>query len=200
MKFVLASNNAHKLKEFAAILAADDSVEIISQSEAGCSIDVDETGETFAENAYLKAEAVMRATGMAAIADDSGICVDALGGAPGVRSARYTGRHDDTDVQRYEFLLKNMEGITDRSAHFACCICCVLPDGSALYAHGKCEGQILHGPRGEGGFGYDPIFLPDGFSRSMGELTAEEKNSISHRGRALREFQNMWRSHIYADK
>jgi len=196
MKFVLATNNAHKLQEFRAILAQNDSVELLSQREAGCSVDPEENGESFAENAYIKAEAAMRATGLPAIADDSGLCVDALGGEPGVRSARYTGRHEDTDADRYEYLLKKLEGVTQRSARFVCSICCVFPDGRALYADGVCEGAILSGPRGTGGFGYDPVFCPAGFSRSMAELRPEEKNAISHRGKALQEFQAIWRTHL----
>lgn len=145
---ILASNNAHKLDEFRTIFAGM-GIEIIPQSAAGCDFEVDETGETFEENAYLKAIAVTRATGQAAIADDSGLEVDALGGAPGVHSARYTGRHDDTDAARNELLLHNLGARTDRTARFVSCICCTFPNGDVLRARGTCEGSILFAPRGE---------------------------------------------------
>ena len=158
-----------------------------------------ETGTTFAENAYIKAEAVMRATGCAAIADDSGLCVDALDGAPGVYSARYTGNHSDSDEDRYRLVLKNLEGREDRTARFVSELCCVFPNGDVLRARGVCEGEILTAPRGANGFGYDPIFLPRGYDRSMAELTMEEKNAISHRGRALESFKKEWEDY-YAHK
>ena len=134
---ILASNNAHKLEEFRAIFA-DMGIEIIPQSAAGCHFEVDETGETFEENAYLKAIAVTRATGQPAVADDSGLMVDALGGAPGVHSARYTGRHEDSDAARYTLLLHNLGDRTDRTARFVSCICCTFPNGaSCLRRAGK---------------------------------------------------------------
>lgn len=195
---ILASNNAHKLDEFRAIFS-DMGIEIIPQSAAGCDFEVDETGETFEENAYLKAIAVTRATGQAAIADDSGLEVDALGGAPGVHSARYTGRHDDTDAARNELLLHNLGARTDRTARFVSCICCTFPNGDVLRARGTCEGSILFAPRGENGFGYDPLFLPEGYDCSMAELRPEEKNAISHRGNALKILKEELRNY-YADK
>ena len=195
---ILASNNAHKVAEFRAILA-DFGEEIIPQREAGCDFEVEETGETFEENAYLKAAAVTAATGEAAIADDSGLCVDALGGEPGVRSARYTGSHSDSDEDRYRLVLSNLGDRKDRSARFVCALCCVFPDGTVLRARGECEGEILFAPQGDNGFGYDPIFRPAGFDRSMAELTMEEKNAISHRGKALVNFRKEWEK-IYADK
>ena len=182
---ILASNNAHKLDEFRAIFA-DMGIEIVPQSAAGCDFEVDETGETFEENAYLKAIAVTRATGQAAIADDSGLEVDALGGEPGVHSARSTGRHDDTDAARNELLLHNLGDRTDRTARFVSCICCTFPNGDVLRARGTCEGSILFAPRGENGFGYDPIFYVPEKEKYMAELSSEEKNAISHRGKALR--------------
>ena len=191
MKIVLSTDNAHKLREFKEILAGS-GIELISKKEAGCFIDVEENGTTFEENAFIKAEAVCRATGLPAIADDSGLCVDALGGEPGIYSARYTGRHEDSDVDRYRYLLKKMEGITDRRARFVSAICCVLPGGDAVRALGTCEGEIMEGPEGENGFGYDPIFRPLGYERGMGLLTAEEKNAISHRGNALKAFLAEW--------
>ena len=187
MKLVLASDNAHKLTEFRELFRTIN-VELISKAESGCTEEVEETGATFAENAYIKAEAVMRATGLPAIADDSGLAVDALGGEPGVRSARYTGSHSDSDRDRYELLLRNLGGRTDRSARFVCSLCCVFPNGDILFA-----------PRGDNGFGYDPVFRPRGFDRSMAELTMEEKNAVSHRGKALRIFKEEWEKY-YAHK
>lgn len=187
MRMILASNNAHKVREFGEILAQS-GIELISQRDAGCDFEVDETGETFEENAFLKADAVMRATGQAAVADDSGLEVDALGGEPGVRSARYTGSHDDTDYNRRLFLLHKLENEEHRKARFVSSICCVFPDGRVIRARGECGGEITREMRGENGFGYDSIFKPEGFDRTMGELSAEEKNAISHRGRALRAF------------
>ena len=198
MKLILASDNAHKLLEFRKLFEGTD-VELITKKEAGFTDEVDETGATFAENAFIKAEAVMRATGCAAIADDSGLCVDALNGAPGVLSARYTGDHSDSDEDRYRLVLKNLEGRTDRTARFVSELCCVFPDGGVLRARGVCEGEILTAPRGENGFGYDPIFLPEGYDRSMAELTMAEKNAISHRGRALERFKQEWEEY-YAHK
>ena len=130
--------------------------------------------------------------GLPAVADDSGLCVDALGGAPGVHSARYTGNHADSDKDRYELLLRNLDGRDDRTARFVCSLCCAFPNGDVLTAEGTCEGTILSAPCGENGFGYDPVFRPDGFDRSMAELTMEEKNAISHRGKALAQFRQKW--------
>lgn len=198
MRFILASNNRDKLAEMRRILG-DMGIEVLSQREAGCDFEVEEDGETFEENAWLKASAVTRATGLPAVADDSGLAVDALGGAPGVHSARYTGNHSDTDRQRNDFLLRNLENEEDRSARFVSCICCTMPDGTVLRSRGECEGTILRAPRGENGFGYDPLFLPLGFDRTMAELSMAEKNEISHRGRALRKFKEELERY-YADK
>ena len=191
MKFVLASHNQGKLAEMQRILGQL-GVEVVLQSELGLALEPEETGTTFTENARIKAEAVMRATGLPAIADDSGLCVDALGGAPGVHSARYTGNHADSDKDRYELLLRNLDGRDDRTARFVCSLCCAFPNGDILTAEGTCEGSILLSPSGENGFGYDPVFCPDGFDRSMAELTMEEKNAISHRGKALAQFKQKW--------
>ncbi len=191
MKLVLASDNKNKLREFRVLFDSFD-IELISKAESGFTDEVEETGETFAENARIKAEAVMRATGLPAIADDSGLRVDALGGAPGVHSARYTGNHADSDKDRYELLLRNLDGRDDRTARFVCSLCCAFPNGDILTAEGTCEGSILLSPSGENGFGYDPVFCPDGFDRSMAELTMEEKNAISHRGKALAQFKQKW--------
>ena len=187
MKLILASNNANKLKEFRS-LVADLDIELLSQKEAGCDFEVEETGTTFEENAYLKASAVTEATGIAAVADDSGLCVDALGGEPGIYSARYGLGHAASDEERYRYLLQKMEGVEDRSARFVCCICCTFPDGSVIRSRGECEGEILLAPKGQNGFGYDPVFHPLCLNKSMAELNPEEKNAISHRGKALRAF------------
>jgi len=190
MKLIIASNNKDKLREFNELLG-NMGVELISQREAGCNFEVDETGTTFEENAYLKAHAVTEATGCAAISDDSGIAVDALGGAPGVYSARYGYGHEASDEQRNEYMLEQMKDITDmkeRTARYVCCICCTFPNGDVIRSRGECEGEILFAPVGNGGFGYDPLFKPAGMDRTMAEITAAEKHAISHRGKALREF------------
>lgn len=198
MEFILASNNAKKLDEMRRILS-EMGFSVISQREAGCSFEVDETGATFAENAYLKARAVTEHTGRAAIADDSGLMVEALGGEPGIYSARYTGNHDDTDEQRVSFLLKKLGDEKDRKAKFVSSVCCTFPNGDVLRAEGECRGEILFAPRGKNGFGYDPIFKPDGYEKSMAELSSEEKDSISHRGKSLEIFKEELRRY-YADK
>ena len=151
-------------------------------------VEVEETGTTFEENSLLKAKAVMEASGLPAIADDSGLCVDALGGAPGVYSARYGGEGLD-DVQRYQLLLENMKGQMPRTARFVSVITCCFPNGDVLSARGECEGSVAFAPMGEGGFGYDPIFFVPGLKKTFSQLTPEEKNAISHRGKALEAFQ-----------
>ena len=197
MELILASNNKKKLSEMRRILA-ELGVEVVSQREAGCDFEVDETGTTFAENAYLKAKTVTDATGKPAVADDSGLMVKALGGAPGIYSARFTGNHADSDEDRVRFLLKKLDGAADRAAKFVSSICCTFPDGDTLRAEGECRGSILFAPRGENGFGYDPVFLPEGFDRSMAELSPDEKDAISHRGKALGIFKEELKK--YADK
>ena len=186
MKFVLATQNPKKLKEMSAILS-DLGVEVVSEADLGVKIEVEETGETFAKNSLLKAKAVMEATKLPAIADDSGLCVDALNGGPGVYSARYGGEELD-DRGRYTLLLQNMRGQTTRAAHFACAIACAFPGGDELTAEGRCDGAIAFAPMGTAGFGYDPVFLVPEKGRTFGQLTAEEKGAISHRGKALRAF------------
>lgn len=186
MKFVLASHNKGKLAEMQAVLA-ELGIEVVMPAELGIDVDVEETGETFAENAALKAKAIMAASGLPAIADDSGLCVDWLQGAPGIYSARYGGDLD-SDEARCRLLLQNMRGATDRSAHFHCAICCLFPNGDKLTAEGDCFGTIAFAPMGEGGFGYDPLFFRPELRRTLAQLTAEEKNKISHRGAALRAF------------
>lgn len=190
MKAVLASHNKKKMAEMRAILSAI-GVEVLSQADVGVDIEPEETGTTFEENARIKAEAIMRATGLPAIADDSGLVVDALDGAPGVWSARYGGEGLD-DTGRWQLLLQNMADKTDRACRFVSVICCAFPDGTELMARGECEGQIARGPRGEGGFGYDPVFWLPELGKSMAELAPEEKNRISHRGRALGVFKEEW--------
>ena len=181
MKLVLASDNKNKLREFRTLFE-NFGVELISKAESGFTEEVEETGETFAENARIKAEAVMRATGLAAIADDSGLCVDALNGAPGVYSARYGGEGLD-DRGRYMLLLSSLRGAPTRAAHFACAVACAFPNGDTLTAEGRCDGSIAYAPLGEGGFGYDPVFLLPGTGKTFGQLTQEEKSAVSHRGR-----------------
>lgn len=189
MRFVLASNNAGKLREMREMLSALD-IEVVSQSEAGLEIDVEETGTTFAENAMLKAKAACEALNIPAIADDSGLMVEALDGAPGVYSARYGSVNGEKlcDSERNGLLIKNLSGIENRSAKFVSSIACVFPNGETVTAEGYCHGVIIDTPRGENGFGYDPIFYIPELSATMAELSSEDKNKISHRGNAVREF------------
>lgn len=187
MKVVLASKNPHKLAEISRITEKFD-MQLVLESELGVDIDVEETGSTFEENSFLKADAVMRATGLPALADDSGIAVDALNGEPGIYSARYG--FDDTldDWGRLQLLLKNAEHIPDgqRQAKFVCVITMVTPEGQVIQARGEIHGELLRAPAGENGFGYDPIFWLPEYGCSSAELSPEEKNKISHRGKALR--------------
>ena len=202
MKAVLASQNAQKLKEIQAILSGL-GVEVVPESALGLDIDVDENGATFEENSRLKAEAVMRAAGMPAIADDSGLMVDALDGAPGVHSARYGPKgHAGTDDERTAYLLENMKAVPDeaRTAKFVCVITCLWPDGREIVARGECCGRILHEKHGTGGFGYDPVFYLPEYGMTYAELPAEKKNDISHRGCALREFVRLYKEKHYDDK
>lgn len=192
MKVILASQNRHKLQEIQAILAPYD-IELVLQSELGLQIDVEETGTTFEENSELKARAVMEATGMPAIADDSGICVDVLGGEPGIYSARYGAPECVTDQDRLFHLLNNLRGIRseERTARFVCVITLLWPDGRKLVAKGTCEGLITFEPRGENGFGYDPIFFSPAHGCTLAQLSPEEKNKISHRANALNRLEQM---------
>ena len=185
-KFVLATHNPGKLKEMGAILAQF-GVEVVSLRDLGLTVDVEETGTTFAENAMLKAKAICAAAKLPAIADDSGLCVDALNGGPGVYSARYGGEGLD-DKGRYMLLLNSLRGQSTRTAHFTCAIACAFPNGDTLTAEGRCDGTIAYAPMGEGGFGYDPVFFVPELKKTFGQLTAEEKSAISHRGRALESF------------
>ena len=182
-RYVIATNNAHKLREIRAILE-NDSRAFLSMEEAHIHTDPEATGATFEENALIKARAACAASGLPAMADDSGICVDALGGAPGIHSARYC---PGTDRERTEFLLKNMEAVPDgqRQGRFVSVIACVYPDGMEFTVRGECEGVILREIRGEGGFGYDPIFFSPGDGCTFAEMPQARKNEISHRARAL---------------
>jgi XTP/dITP diphosphohydrolase len=186
-RFVLATTNAHKAREIAEVMAAAGYVAQL-EPRPGHVPEVDETGMTFEDNARLKAIAVSRATGMPAVADDSGLEVAALGGAPGVRSARYAGEHA-SDRDNLEKLLQQLAGVPDerRGARFACVAVARFPDGREVAAFGSVDGRIVDEPRGREGFGYDPVFVPDeGDGRTFAEMGASEKNDLSHRGRAFR--------------
>ena len=193
MKLVLASKNEKKLRELREILSAQ-GVEVVLESDVGVDVDVEETGTTFEENAFLKAHAVMEASGLPAVADDSGLCVDALNGAPGVYSARYGGPELD-DAGRYRLLLENMRGQLDRRCRFVSAICCCFPGGDRIEARGECAGTLAYAPKGTDGFGYDPIFFVPEQKKTFAELTAEEKNAISHRGKALTQFREKLRAY-----
>ena len=186
MRFVLATHNPGKLREMGEILK-DFGIEVVSPKDLGITVDVEETGSTFAENAMLKAKAICKAADLPAIADDSGLCVDALNGAPGVYSARYGGEGLD-DRGRYMLLLSSLRGAPTRAAHFACAVACAFPNGDTLTAEGRCDGSIAYAPLGEGGFGYDPVFLLPEKGKTFGQLSQEEKSAVSHRGRALKDF------------
>ncbi|MEG0440877.1 MAG: XTP/dITP diphosphatase [Oscillospiraceae bacterium] len=194
MKFVLASQNQNKLRELREILQKMD-IEVVSEADVGVDLEVEETGTTFEENSALKAHAVMQATGLPAIADDSGLMVDALSGAPGVYSARYGGPELD-DVGRYRLLLGAMSGQLDRKAKFVSTICCSFPDGTDITARGECPGTLAYAPQGENGFGYDPIFFLPALKKTFAQLTGEEKNAISHRGNALRQFEEKLKAYL----
>ena len=201
MKLVLASKNPKKLKEMQEILGQFD-IEVCLQSEVGLDLDVEETGTTFEENSLLKAKAVMEATGLPAIADDSGICVDALHGEPGIYSARYGFDDSLDDWGRLQLLLKNTENVPDgqRQAKFVCVITMVSPDGQVIQARGEIHGELLRAPRGENGFGYDPIFYYPPMGMSTAEMPPEEKNKVSHRANALNVFYEKLKEAGYADK
>lgn len=191
-KLVVATNNAHKLREIAEIFT---DFEVVSQREMGFCEEVEETGSTFLENARIKARAAANALHCMALADDSGLCVDALDGAPGIFSARYCGEHG-SDAKNRETLLKNMQKTTDptlRTAHFTSALALVYPDGREVTAEGHTYGKILFSEEGEGGFGYDPLFESDDLKKSFGLATAEEKNAVSHRFRALQNLLAKWR-------
>ncbi|MER6299404.1 RdgB/HAM1 family non-canonical purine NTP pyrophosphatase [Kitasatospora sp. NPDC001539] len=187
-RLILATRNQHKVAELRAILAdADLDVELVGADAYPQIPDVPETGVTFAENALLKAHALARATGLPAVADDSGLCVDVLNGAPGIFSARWSGKHGD-DRANLDLLLAQLSDIAEphRGAHFFCAAALALPDGTERVVEGRLLGTLRTTPAGTNGFGYDPILQPLGETRTCAELTAEEKNAISHRGQAFR--------------
>lgn len=201
MRVVLASKNPHKLIEISKITEKF-GFELVLQSELGVDLDVEETGTTFEENSFLKAEAVMKATGLPALADDSGIAVDALNGEPGIYSARYGFDESLDDWGRLLLLLKNTEHVPDgqRQARFVCVITFITPDGKSIQARGEIHGELTREPHGENGFGYDPIFYYPPLGKTTAELTPEEKNAVSHRANALKLFYEKMKEAGYADK
>lgn len=201
MKVVLASKNPHKLVEISQITKKFD-MELVLESELGVDIDVEETGTTFEENSFLKANAVMQATGLPALADDSGIAVDALNGEPGIYSARYGFDESLDDAGRVQLLLKNMEAVPDdaRQAQFVCVITLVTPEGKVIQARGEVHGEVLRETAGEGGFGYDPIFYYPPFGKTLAQVTPEEKNQVSHRAKALKILYEKLKEAGYAEQ
>ena len=191
MKIVLASRNKHKIGELEALLRKYiPDIEMLSLDDIGFDGDIVEDGETFEDNAFIKASTVAK-LGYIGVGDDSGLSVRALGGAPGIYSARYAGEHGDTEANN-KLLLENLEGEADRSAEFVCTIACVFPEdvNNGYFFRGATEGKIIGEYRGSGGFGYDPIFYYEPLKKTFAELTAEEKNAISHRGKAIELFAN----------
>lgn len=198
MKLILATNNQNKLREIREMLA-DTAIQVVSQREAGIELDVEENGTTFAENAAIKARAIWetvngRGEPCYVLADDSGLAVDALGGQPGVYSHRWAGENA-TDADRIQKLLDEMKNVPDgeRGAHFACVMCLIAPDGQEQLFEGKVIGEIMREPRGENGFGYDPVFAYQG--QSFAEIPAAEKNAVSHRFRALKQVAEFFGAH-----
>ena len=191
MKLLIASNNAHKIKEIKAIVG-DYFEEVLSLREAGVDVDVEETGVTFAENAQIKAEAILNLTGFAALVDDSGLMVDALGGEPGVYSARYAGQHGDDHANNMK-MIEKMQDVPKgkRGAQFVSSIALARPGQPIVITTGICRGEVTFEPRGNGGFGYDPYFLPEGMTQTFAELSSEIKNAISHRAKALEALKNV---------
>lgn len=189
---VLATRNQGKIKEFAALMA-DMGVEVKGLDDFPEVPEVEETGTTFEDNALLKARAVAQATGLVAVADDSGIAVDALGGAPGVWSARYAGPHGDVEANNAK-LLQALEGVPDerRTARFVCVVAAARPDGRSILARGEWQGRVGHGYAGTSGFGYDPLFFDPEMGKTAAEMSREEKNARSHRGKALRALMERW--------
>ncbi len=183
MKLIIASNNKHKIKEIKQILGGKFEC-ILSLKEAGISHETVEDGTTFLENAAKKAREIAEISGVAALADDSGICAHALDGAPGIMSARYSGEHGDDEANN-DLLLLNLSDKEDKSAHYTCAMVIAYPDGKEISAEGYMYGRIVNERRGDGGFGYDPLFVPDGEERTVAEMSEAEKNAISHRAKAL---------------
>ncbi len=191
MRIIAATQNAHKLEEIYAIIK-DFDMELVSQKEAGFDVEVDENGTTCEENSFIKADSICRLSGEPAIADDTGLFVDAAGGEPGINSARYSGVHGDDAANRAK-LLKRLEGVPleKRTAYFVCVITLVYPDGRKIVARGECHGHIALEEKGERGFGYDSIFIPLGSDKTFAELSAEYKNSVSHRANALKKLSQL---------
>lgn len=193
MDVLLATNNPGKLREFRELLASLP-VTVKSPKDIGLSFDVAEDGDTFEANATTKAAAWAKAANMICVADDSGLCVDALDGAPGVYSARWSTMHGitskDTDQANLDLVVSQLKDHTDRRARYVCVAAIALPDGTVHTARGELEGTIIDTPRGENGFGYDPVFVPNGETRTAAELSAEEKHKISHRGKAMAELKD----------
>ena len=196
--FVIATNNPKKLREIDAILKQI-GASAVTMREVGINTDPEETGKTFEENAFIKAQAACLASNKPAIADDSGLEVDALDKAPGIYSARYC---EGSDEDRVNFLLENMKDKKDRSARFVSAVCCVFPSGESITVRGECEGRIIYAPEGENGFGYDPVFYVEEYKQTFAQLSAEIKNKISHRARALEKLATELkkREMNYADK
>ena len=182
MRIIAATKNAGKIKEIQKILSEYD-IEVISQKDADIDVDIDETGSTFEENALIKARAVAMLCDDAVLADDSGLCVDALDGRPGIYSARYGG--DVSYPEKMQMLLDELSGKSDRNAQFKCVMAIVFPDGTEITASGECPGLIMDAPSGDGGFGFDPLFYSIELKKGFSECTEDEKNQVSHRGRAL---------------
>jgi len=199
MKIVLASNNKHKIKEFKSILSPllpEYDIQLLSLSDIDFTDDIVEDGSTFEENAMIKASAVASSEYIS-ISDDSGIAVDYLNGAPGIFSARYAGTHGDDDANNAK-LLKELEGVPfeERTGRYVCAIACVMPDGEKFTVTGYAEGHINFELVGNGGFGYDPLFIGEGSDRTWGQITAEEKDAVSHRGRSLRAFSEVLKTYL----
>jgi len=186
MKFVLATSNPGKIREMREILS-ESKIEIVTREELGIELKVDETGSTFLENALLKAVAICEASGMPAVSDDSGLMVEALNGEPGVYSSSFGGE-DINDSDRCTYLLNVMKNVEQRSAKFVSNIVCAFPNGDTLTALGECHGKIAYTPQGSGGFGYDSVFIANGADKTMAQLSREDKNLVSHRGIALKNF------------
>lgn len=191
-RIIAASSNAHKIKEIQAIMGKF-GMEVVPRDQAGVPpFEIEEDGETFEENSFKKASEIMKVTGEITVADDSGLMVDYLGGAPGVYSARFAGEQCD-DGKNNKKLLKLLEGLPEkeRKAKFVSVITLIFPDGEALVARGECPGRIIEVPTGENGFGYDPLFVPEGYDKTFAQLDGEEKNMISHRARALEKLEKL---------
>ncbi len=190
MTITLASNNNHKISEINSILSDIQDISVISMAETGFTGEIIEDGDSFTANALIKARTLYSFTSRPVISDDSGLCVDYLNGEPGIYSARYKGL--STDEDRYMYILNSLDGIAynQRSARFVCVIAFIDSEGAEFLFEGTCNGHIAESPSGDNGFGYDPVFVPEGYTASMAELSSEEKNSISHRGLALRKFRS----------